>query len=77
MIDFSVNYSPLKDPEMAITDMLNRRVRARPDDEDDVYSEQSDMGEEVSQDEAEEEDSVAADLQSDVRTFWHRQKLNY
>lgn len=56
---------------MAITDMLNRRVRARPDDEDDVYSERSDMGEEPSQDEAEEEEdsSDAKDLQSgDVRT---------
>ncbi|OOQ87472.1 rRNA biogenesis protein rrp36 [Penicillium brasilianum] len=50
---------------MAIKDMLNRRVRARPDGEDDVYSEQSDMGEEPSQDEAEEEeDSDAEDAQS-------------
>lgn len=60
---------------MAITDMLNRRVRARPDDEDDVYSEQSDMDEEPSQDEAEEEeDSDAEDAQSgDVRTWLRRQ----
>lgn len=51
---------------MAITDMLNRRVRARPDDEDDdVYSEQSDIGEEPSQDEAEEHDSDVENLQSD------------
>lgn len=57
---------------MAITDMLNRRVRARPDDEDDVYSEQSDMGEEPSQDEAEEEDdSDAEDQPSDVRYILH------
>lgn len=56
---------------MAITDMLNRRVRARPDDEDGVYSEQSDMGEEPSQDEAEEHDSDAENQQSDdVRTFF-------
>lgn len=57
---------------MAITDMLNRRVRARPDDEDDVYSEQSDMGEEPSQDEAEEEDDSDAEVQpSDVRYNVH------
>lgn len=64
-------HSPLIYSKMAITDMLNRRVRARPDDEDDVYSEQSDAGEEPSQDEAEEDDdSEAEDLQShDVRTF--------
>lgn len=63
---------------MAITDMLNRRVRARPDDEDDVYSEQSDAGEEPSQEEAEEEnDSDAEDLQSDdVRAFLRRQKAH-
>jgi ribosomal RNA-processing protein 36 len=56
---------------MAITDMLNRRVRARPDDEDDVYSEQSDAGDEPSQNVAEgDDDSDAEDLQSDdVRTF--------
>jgi hypothetical protein len=56
---------------MAITDMLTRRVRARPEDEDDVYSEESNAGEEPSQDEAEEgDDSDAEDLQSDdVRTF--------
>lgn len=59
-------YSPFTYSKMAITDMLNRRVRARPDDEDDVYSEQSDAGEEPSQDEAEEnDDSEAEDLQSD------------
>lgn len=63
---------------MAITDMLNRRVRARPDDEDDVYSEQSKTGEEGSQDEAEDDDSDGADLQSDdVRRFLHQQKPNY
>lgn len=63
---------------MAITDMLNRRVRARPDDEDDVYSKQSKTGEEGSQDEAEDDDSDAADLQSDdVRRFLHQQKPNY
>lgn len=61
---------------MAITDMLNRRVRARPDDEDDLYSEQSDAGEEPSQDEAEEDDdSDAEDLQSDdVQTFLRLQQ---
>lgn len=51
---------------MGISDMLNRRVRARPDDEEDVYSEMSD-GEEVSQAEGEEDgDSDAEDLQSQV-----------
>jgi ribosomal RNA-processing protein 36 len=57
---------------MAISDMLNRRVRARPAEDDDVYSEQSDAAEEVSQDEGEEgesdADADADDLQSqDVR----------
>lgn len=55
---------------MAISDMLNRRVRARPAEDDDVYSEQSDAAEEVSQDEGEDggSDADADDLQSqDVR----------
>jgi ribosomal RNA-processing protein 36 len=59
---------------MAISDILNRRVRARPAEDDDVYSEQSDVAEEVSQDEGEEgesdadADADADDLQSqDVR----------
>jgi ribosomal RNA-processing protein 36 len=47
---------------MAISDILNRRVRARPDDEDDVYS--SGSGEEVSQDENEVEEDVDSDDQS-------------
>lgn len=51
---------------MAISDILNRRVRARPDDEADLYSEVSDR-EEVSQEEGEEDsDSDAEDLQSQV-----------
>lgn len=55
---------------MAISDILNRRVRARPDDDDHVYSEVSDGGEDVSQDEAEVDgDSDAEDLQSQVRRF--------
>lgn len=54
---------------MAISDMLNRRVRARPDYEGDVYSDASDAGEEVPQDEVEEDgDFDVEDLQSqDVR----------
>lgn len=44
---------------MAISDMLNRRVRARPDDEDDVFS--SGSGEEVSQDENEHREEVGSD----------------
>lgn len=52
---------------MAISDMLNRRVRARPAD-DDEYSEQSDAAEEVSQDEGEgEEDSDAESQSEEVR----------
>ncbi|KAJ5628475.1 rRNA biogenesis protein rrp36 [Penicillium lividum] len=47
---------------MAISDMLNRRVRARPDVEEDVYSSGS---EEVSQDEAEVEDSDEDQSQED------------
>ncbi|KAJ5127606.1 rRNA biogenesis protein rrp36 [Penicillium atrosanguineum] len=50
---------------MAISDMLNRRVRARPADEDDIYSEQSDAAEEVSQDEGEEEGDSDAESQSE------------
>lgn len=42
---------------MAISDILNRRVRARPgDEEEDVYS--SGSGEEVSQDENEDGEDV-------------------
>lgn len=52
---------------MAISDILNRRVRARPDDEDEVYSEVSDRDEGVSQEESGEDgDSDAEDLQSQV-----------
>lgn len=62
---------------MAITDMLNRRVRALPDDEDDIYSEQSDMGEEPSQDEPEEEyDSDAEDQLSNVRYILQSSGIN-
>lgn len=53
--------------KMVISDILNRRVRARPDDEDEFYSEVSDGDEEVSQDEGEEDGgSDAEDLQSQV-----------
>lgn len=52
---------------MGISDILNRRVRARPDDEEEVYSEVSDGEEEVSQAEGEEDgDSDAEDLRSQV-----------
>ncbi|KAJ5669263.1 rRNA biogenesis protein rrp36 [Penicillium macrosclerotiorum] len=47
---------------MAISDKLNRRVRARPDEDEEVYSEDSNLGE--SQDEGEDGDSDAGDLQS-------------
>ncbi|KAJ5166361.1 rRNA biogenesis protein rrp36 [Penicillium canariense] len=52
---------------MAISDLLNRRVvRARHDDEDELNSDESGMGEELSQDEAEQDgDSDAEDVQSD------------
>lgn len=58
--------------KMAISDMLNRRVRARPDDDDDddddVYPEVSDGDEDGSQDEGEENgDSDAEELQPQVR----------
>lgn len=52
---------------MAISDMLNRRVRARPAEDDDVYSEQSDAAKEGSQDEGEDGESDGdsdTDLQS-------------
>jgi hypothetical protein len=54
---------------MAISDMLNRRVRARPaTDDDEVYSEQSDAAEEVSQDKGEEDEGSDAESESqDVR----------
>lgn len=56
---------------MAISDMLNRRVRARPAEDDDVYSEKSDAAEEGSQDEGEDGETDGdsnANLQSqDVR----------
>jgi hypothetical protein len=52
---------------MAISDILNRRVRAGPAEDDDVYSEQSDAAEEVSQDEGEEGESDAdADADADA-----------
>lgn len=45
---------------MAISDILNRRVRARPgDEEEDVYT--SGSGEEVSQDENEDGEDVDSD----------------
>lgn len=51
---------------MAISDILNRRVRARPDEDDEIYSEQSSGGEEVSQGEDEQiDDSNTEDLDSD------------
>ncbi|KAI2791805.1 rRNA biogenesis protein rrp36 [Penicillium oxalicum] len=51
---------------MAISDILNRRVRARPDEDDEIYSEQSSGGEGVSQDEDEHiDDSNREDLDSD------------
>ncbi|KAJ5491717.1 hypothetical protein N7539_003284 [Penicillium diatomitis] len=51
---------------MAIADILNRRVRARPDEDDEAFSEQSSGGEEVPQDEDEEgDDSNIEDLDSD------------
>lgn len=52
---------------MAISDILNRRVRARPDGDEEVYSEQSDQGQDVSQEEGEEEQVDSdADLSEDV-----------
>lgn len=57
--------SPPHQTVMAISDMLNRRVRARPDDDDDVYSEESDTGQQPSQDEDEQGDSDA-DLSEEV-----------
>lgn len=52
---------------MAISDILNRRVRARPDDDIEFYSGMSDGEEDVSQKESEEDaDSDAEDLQSQV-----------
>lgn len=51
---------------MAISDMLNRRVRARPAaDDDEVYSEQSDAAEEVSQGEGEEDEGSDAKSESE------------
>lgn len=47
---------------MAISGMLNRPVRARLGDDDEVYSEESDEGEEVSQDEGEEDEDSDANL---------------
>lgn len=51
---------------MTISDILNRRVRARHDEEEEVYSEVSDGAEDVSQDELEEDESDPEDLQSQV-----------
>lgn len=48
---------------MAISDMLNRRVRARPDDDEDVYSEGSDVSDADVQHEGSDEESDE-DLQS-------------
>lgn len=54
---------------MAISDMLNRRVRARPDDDEEAYPEESDQGQDVSQDEDEgEQVDSDVDLSEDV---WH------
>ncbi|KAJ6134219.1 rRNA biogenesis protein rrp36 [Penicillium sp. IBT 18751x] len=50
---------------MAISDILNRRVRARPADDDDDYLEQSDAAEEVSQDDGEGEEDSDAESQSE------------
>ena len=53
---------------MAISDILNRRVRAQPDEyDDDIHSENSNTGEEVLQEEDEDEGSEGEsdeDLQS-------------
>ncbi|KAJ5109819.1 rRNA biogenesis protein rrp36 [Penicillium argentinense] len=50
---------------MAISDMLSRRVRARPDDEEEsVYSGESEVDNEVTQDDADEVESNAEDQQS-------------
>ncbi|KAJ5902519.1 rRNA biogenesis protein rrp36 [Penicillium taxi] len=46
---------------MAISDMLNRRVRAQPDQQEDIYSEESNA-EEVSSDENEEEGDSDEDM---------------
>ncbi|KAJ5570268.1 rRNA biogenesis protein rrp36 [Penicillium hispanicum] len=56
---------------MAISDILNRRVRARPDDDDDVYSEASGSGDEVSQDggegaEGESDDDLQSQDEDDL-----------
>ena len=49
---------------MAISDMLNRRVRARPDDDEDVYSEGSDVSDAGVQHEGSEDEESDEDLQS-------------
>lgn len=54
---------------MAISNILNRRVRARHDDDEEILSEVSDGAGDVSQDEVEEDESDAEDLQSQVHIW--------
>lgn len=55
--------------KMPISDVLNRRVRARHDDDEEVLSEVSDRAEDVPQDDLEEDESDAEDLQSQVHIW--------
>lgn len=57
-------FHPINPWKMGISDTLNRRVRARPDDDEDAYSEGSDVSEEVLQREGAEDEDSDEDLQS-------------